>query len=123
MIGLDSPFRELIDLAESRPPRLTCAESKGWFDPILEDKPDITCREAIGKKYFEDMEVSTAWSVSVLRTMGTKLDVELRKLFITRIEEPIMAFKIYKRVDYLTADEQNLLKEKFVDAPECKGLM
>lgn len=119
MIYLDTPMKDFLDLIIKRG---ACSEGPVWTAGVVEGNKNISCKEAIGELFFSDKKTRYTWSLWVLTKIGGELDVEVRKLFIDRIECPVKAYKLYKRLDYLTTEEMELLKSKFVNAVETRGL-
>ena len=58
-------------------------------------------------------EVSPSWAAWALQQLGSKLEERMRHILIGMITDPMQAFSIHLDCDYLTAEEDKLLEEKF----------
>lgn len=54
-----------------------------------------------------------SWAAWYLSVFGKENDVELREKIFAHIKDPMMAFSLYLRLDWLTDEEDKLLEAKF----------
>ena len=53
------------------------------------------------------------WAVWDLTVFGKDEEVAIRKVMIAKIKEPMMAFRMYLDLDFLTTDEDKMLEDIF----------
>ena len=115
MITLKSTYKEFMDLCVKAG---ACAEGGGVAYMAKADN-ELGTKEspaifADGLKLFiEDKSMKDFHTVWVLKSIGKDLDVEVRKLFISKLTNPMECAKLFIDCPYLTDEEDELLKNKF----------
>ena len=116
MITLKSTYKEFIDLCVSTNP---CSQSTFGFTYMVDIDKKLSTEEsplmfADGLKLFiEDKSMGDFHTVWILKTVGKDLDVKVRKLFISKLTNPMECAKLFIDCPYLTDEEDVLLKNKF----------
>ena len=54
-----------------------------------------------------------SWAAWYLSVLGKANETKLRKVMISRIKDPMMAFSLYLKLAWLTDEEDKLLEDKF----------
>jgi len=76
----------------------------------------IAFHEQSGAKTAMEMAQNTpnqGWAVWDLTVRGADVDPAIRKVLISKIKDPMMAFQVYLSLAWLTDEEDKLLEEKF----------
>ena len=84
-----------------------CDESIKWIKNEINKKNKTTIEDILQKN------INTAWADWTLKIMGNYLDINLRKILINKIENPMMSFMLYLKCSFLEKEEQNMLLGKF----------
>jgi len=101
-ISLDTKTSDVLDQLKEQSP---CAEAIDW----MEQYKDLSWDECIDSHKIDDQ----SWAMWLLVKVGKVSNLELRKKLIDRIRDPMMAFSLYLRTDWLTDEEDRLLEAKF----------
>ena len=96
-----------------------CSEAKNYF------------KKFAGGSVLEMVEgtLDQSWASWYLAVLGEDNEIKLRKIMISRIKDPMMAFTLYLRLSYLTDEEDKLLELKFkgklptAEAELAKGIV
>ena len=64
-------------------------------------------------RFLEDDEAKQGWAVWGLRRFGKQMSLKVREGFIAKVYDPMRAFSLYLKLDWLTDEEDKLLEAKF----------
>jgi len=84
-------------------------------DEALEryERFEFDTNEAAFTDLRDSREVDQSWAIWMLRVIGSKMSKPLRQMCIAKITDPMQAFSVYLDCEWLTAEEDKLLEEKF----------
>lgn len=105
----ETPFAEWFAELKRIP---ICELALNYCQNVLNKNEDLTVGDFANKVAKED-EAELSWATWVLETFGKKLSKEVRKRFIKKIKDPMMAFQFYLKTEFLTNEEDALLAERF----------
>ena len=104
-----SPFQDYVD----RMKELNgCESAQDWCRDVDEKSAQCTFGQAMDE-FLQDSSASSAWAAWNIIKLGDKFDVEIRKSFLEKVEDPMMAFQLYIRLASLTDQEDEILKSSF----------
>lgn len=89
-----------------------CAEAMVWLRDNYSKDNGITTYNIVDK-YLKDNSITSSWGYWAIRTLGSNLDTGIKKLFINKITDSMIAFQLYIKCNHLTDAEESLLKAKF----------
>jgi hypothetical protein len=107
MFTRKTPLSEFIVSLEEKK---ACEESIVWAKKI--NKNNITFGEAIDA-LVEDGELDQGWAKTVLELWDGELDKEVKKTFLKKITDPMMAFDLYRKLVNIDSEEIDIIKQKF----------
>jgi len=112
MLTLKSKFSEFIDLCRKNGACSSEGDAIPWMEGVAKSGVGIF-GDALNI-YAKDEKIPEVWNEWVLNIIGKELDEKVRKIFISKIKEPMVAFQLYKNCCFLTDEEDKLLEAKFI---------
>lgn len=105
----DTKTSDVIDrIKESIRLQGGCMDGPTWMEQYR-DLPFSKCMD----HFIEDPEVDQSWATWYMVRLGQETNLDIRKKFIEKISDLMMAFTLYLRADWLTDEEDKLLEAKF----------
>lgn len=112
LFSTDTPFSEVIIYLQ----KLNyCSPASVFFTKLLQDNPGITFGEAIA-------QTKESWAIWCLKVIRPKLDSSAISGFLSRVQDPPRAFRLYIELEDLSEDQYSGLKSKFQGhVPRAEG--
>jgi len=107
MFNISSSWAEFVVALEEIN---ACEESLSWCK--LERHEDISLEEGI-LDYLTDEEATQNWADWILRNHYDWFDNDIRILWFQKINDPMIAFRLYIDAEALTIEEEESLKSIF----------
>lgn len=85
-----------------------CVEAVDW----MEQYKGLSFIEVI-YRFLQDPKADESWAAWGLRRFGKQMSPEVKEGFIAKVHDPMMAFELYTRLEWLTDEEDKLLEAKF----------
>lgn len=118
MITIKTKFSEYIELCKKHK---ACQQAIDWMEEV--NKNDLTTGEGVTLYVNEsNKKCSPAWAVWTLRVLYNEIDDGVRNLFISKIKEPMQAFKLCEKGKHFTEEDYKKLTSKYYKKlPNCEG--
>jgi hypothetical protein len=84
-----------------------CSEAIAWYERYAGE----TMNEVADN--MSDIRFPEGWAVWGLVKMGEAMDSDIRRIYISKIKDPMTAFNLYLGLKWLTDEEDKLLETKF----------
>lgn len=105
MIDLNTKTSEVIDRLKKQS---ACVEAVDW----MEQGTDLSWDETLDR-FLKETGGDQSWAIWYMAKFGKVTVLKIRKKFIAKISDPMMAFQLYLKAKWLTDKEDKLLEAKF----------
>lgn len=89
-----------------------CQEATDWMNSEFSKNNNITIYDLI-EMYVKNISLDQSWAVWALTVIKEDLEKDLRILFLEKIKDPMIAFNLYLKCNFLTKEEVRMLEVKF----------
>jgi len=102
---LETPFIEYLeDLRRIE----ICPESRTYYEAANTQHPEYTIQQTL-----TEYPPLQAWSKSMLEVYGSQLSEGLRKIFMDKVDDPVMNFRLWRTMKDISPQERKILRDKF----------
>ena len=106
---LQTPFSEYVLAVKAKN---ACKEAVDWCEKVSSENKDLTINGALDL-YINDTSLGDGWAYWNLTSFESEFDINIKKMFLSKVKEPMIAFQLFKVLKETTKSEETILRNKF----------